>query len=78
MMEITSDQIRKLNDKFLGKKVILRTEGGKRYVGIAEFIGINQFLPEWGLQFTLSRMPIDHVDQRTVELFDPENPKHKA
>jgi len=77
-MEITSEQIQQLNNKFLGKKVILRTETGKRHVGTAEFIGINRFIPEWGLQFTLSRTPIDHVDPRTVELFDPENPKHKA
>jgi hypothetical protein len=65
---LTESEIQQLRDTFLGKKVEVIGDGG-RYVGVADFIGYNQFLPSYGFQVTLSRMPVTNVDPKSIKLF---------
>ena len=63
-----------LQKKYLGKKIkvpidnkILNTN--LRYIiGNCDFIGYNEYLPSWGLQVTIDRLPISNVDVTKIEL----------
>jgi hypothetical protein len=65
---LTESEIQQLRDTFLGKKVEVIGDGG-RYVGVVDFIGYNQFLPSYGFQVTLGRMPVTNVDPKSIKLF---------
>ena len=66
-MTITPDIKKMLEDKFLGKRVIVKTKNGK-IGGICQFIGNNEFIPSFGLQVTVSRMPITNVEIKDISL----------
>jgi histidyl-tRNA synthetase len=65
---LTESEIQQLSDTFLGKKVEVIGDGG-RYVGVVDFIGYNQFLPSYGFQVTLDRMPVSNVNPNSIKLF---------
>lgn len=66
--KISDEEIKRLSDEFLGKRVDVRDERGVRHTGTLDFVGYNRFLPEWGFQVTLSRTPHDHVVPESIEL----------
>ena len=76
MTQLTPQQIKQLQDKFLGKRISvpwINTTGyggtGEDNVsGVCEFIGYNPSLPSWGLQVTIGRMPIQNVDYTKIKL----------
>lgn len=65
MDKLSIEELQKLRDKYLGKKVLYEGIGG-----ICNFIGYNQFIPSWGLQITINRMPIQHVDPAKIQLMN--------
>jgi len=74
---LTDQQIKELQDKFLGKKISVPsnkyTGFGMRSdftVGKCKFIGYNPHLPSWGLQVTLDRTPIRNVDHIKIKLYE--------
>lgn len=68
MKRLTSEQLLKLKEEFLGKKIELKGDGG-RYVGTVDFIGYNENLPTYGFQVTLDRMPVSNVNPNSIKLF---------
>jgi len=46
---ITPEMKKSLEDKFLGKRVMVKTKHGK-IGGICNFIGNNEYVPSFGLQ----------------------------
>jgi|LakMenEpi03Aug12_release.lakeMendotaPanAssembly.Ray.scaffolds.fasta_scaffold702316_2 hypothetical protein len=68
MKELSEDIVKSLEDKFLGKKISVIDQKGITHVGICDFIGYNRFIPSWGFQVTVSRVPITNVDVKTIKL----------
>lgn len=66
---IPPEQIEQMKEKFLGKRVVFKTHNGKRWVGKCTFLGHNEYLPSWGFQVTIDRLPLPHVIPDTIELF---------
>ena len=66
-MTITPDVKKILEDKFLGKRVMVKTKIGK-IGGVCQFIGNNEYIPSFGLQVTVSRMPITNVEIKDISL----------
>lgn len=71
--------IKELQEKYLGKKISVPYKGhpmcknmyeDARIGGICDFIGINEHIPEWGLQVTIGRMPLSNVDPLTIKLLE--------
>lgn len=68
--------VQQLNDKYLGKRISVpwqRKGFGSdidRVTGICDFIGYNDYFPEWGLQVTINRMPITNVNPETIKLIE--------
>lgn len=75
-MKLTDQQIQELQTKFLGKKIsVPYTYNGfgcksEYIVGVCKFIGHNKHFPEWELQVTIGRMPIQNVDHRKIKLYE--------
>ena len=78
-MKLTDQQIRELQSKFLSKKVSIPftkemyTGFGCKseyIIGICKFIGYNEHFPNWGLQLTLDRMPVQNVDYKKIKLYE--------
>jgi len=76
-MRLNDEQLKALQDKFLGKKVKVPWTNTSGYgikrendyiIGKCEFIGYNPFFPSFGLQITIDRMPIRDIDHRKLEL----------
>jgi hypothetical protein len=76
MTQLTPQQIKQLQDKFLGKRIKVpiqkRADGMGSYnstvTGDCQFIGYNPMFPSFGLQVTLDRMPITNVDHTKIKL----------
>jgi hypothetical protein len=66
--KISKQEIKRLNDEFLGKRVDARDERGETHVGVLDFVGYNKFLPEWGFQVTLDRTPHDRIIPESIKL----------
>ena len=72
--KLTPQQIKELQDKFLGKRISVPYKGpykksnGERIGGICEYLDYNPWFPTWGLQVTISRMPIQNVDYTEIKL----------
>lgn len=66
-MTITPDVKKILEDKFLGKRVMVKTKIGK-IGGICQFIGNNEYIPSFGLQITVDRMPITNIQIQDITL----------
>jgi hypothetical protein len=67
-MKLSEEQIAKLREEFLGKRVELVGDGG-RHVGVVDFIGYNKYLPTYGFQVTLSRTPVTNVNPNSIKIF---------
>lgn len=76
-MRLTDEQLKQLQDKFLGKRVKVPWVNSTGYgikreddyvIGKCEYLGYNPFFPSRGLQITVDRMPINDVDHRKIEL----------
>jgi len=65
---IPEEQIEKMREQFMGKRISLDTEQGIGWVGTCQFIGYNKYLPSWGFQVTLDRTPIQHVIPESIKL----------
>lgn len=63
---IQQEQIEKMREQFMGKRVSVETKKGERWVGTCQFLGHNDYLPSWGFQVTLDRTPIQHVKPKTI------------
>jgi len=66
-MTITPDVKKMLEDKFLGKRVMVKTKIGK-IGGVCQFIGNNEYIPSFGLQITVDRMPITNIKIKDITL----------
>lgn len=66
-MTITPDVKKILEDKFLGKRVMVKTKIGK-IGGVCQFIGNNEYIPSFGLQITIDRMPITNIQIQDITL----------
>lgn len=78
-MKLNNEQIKALQDKFLGKRIRIpcnNTTGfginvpGSTVTGVCFFIGYNPHCPSWELQVTLNRTPYTNVDHTKIELVD--------
>lgn len=70
MTKIPDHIIKQIQEDLLGKRIgIFHNE--KYYEGICEFIGYNSFLPNWGFQVTINRLPLQHVDIKNIEIVEP-------
>ena len=58
--EETLDELRK---QILGKKIEVRDNGG-----ICEYFGYNKYLPTYGLQVTIGRMPITNLKLTEIKV----------
>lgn len=65
---IPQEQIEKMREKFMGKRISIENEKGERWVGTCQFLGYNDYLPSWGFQITLDRTPISHVKPESIKL----------
>lgn len=65
---LTDQEVKALQDKFLGKRITFKDKKGETWTGVAEFVGYNPFFPDFGFQITIGRMPIRHVDVSTIKL----------
>lgn len=65
---IQQEQIEKMKERFMGKRISVETEEGERWVGTCQFLGYNSYLPSWGFQMTLDRTPISHVKPESIKL----------
>lgn len=68
---IQQEQIEKMREQFMGKRISVETERGERWVGTCQFLGYNDYLPSWGFQVTLDRTPIQQVKPETIKLIIP-------
>ena len=68
---LNEQQVQKLKDKFMGKRVSFLDKKGERFIGQCEFIGYNDFLPSWEFQITINRMPVSHVRPETIREEQP-------
>ena len=66
-MTITPEVKKILEDKFLGKRVMVKTKIGK-IGGVCQFIGNNEYIPSFGLQITVDRMPITNIQIQDITL----------
>ena len=66
-MTITPEVKKILEDKFLGKRVMVKTKIGK-IGGVCQFIGNNEYIPSFGLQITIDRMPITNIQIQDITL----------
>lgn len=70
-MTITPELKKLLEEQFLGKRISVKTKTGN-IAGICQFIGNNEFFPSWGLQVTVSRMPLTNVEIKNISLIENE------
>jgi len=54
----------------IGKRVLIGEIGG-----ILEFLGHNEHFPNWGLQATINRMPIQNVSLDKIKVLDEKTKK---
>lgn len=78
-MRLNDEQLKALQDKFLGKRVKVPFVNNSGYgikreddyvVGICKYLDYNPFFPGRGLQITVDRLPITDVDYRKIELLN--------
>ena len=67
---MTQEQIDKMREQFMGKRISFKTEDGKDWVGKCEFLGYNSFLPSWKFQVTINRTPVSHVKPETIKIVE--------
>jgi len=71
-----------LQDKYLGKKIQIPWKHPLGFepntlVGICEYIGHNPKFPSWGLQITIGRLPVQHVDFNQIKLLEDDKGGNK-
>jgi len=59
----------------LGKWVLVKTDKGVEVGGTLDFLGYNKNFPSWGLQATVSRMPIQNVSLNNIKILDDKTKK---
>lgn len=59
--------IKELNDRFLGKRILVENNEG-RFAGYCTFIGNNEFFPSYELQVTIDRTPVTNVRINSIRL----------
>lgn len=59
----------------IGKWVLLKTPKGE-IGGTLDFLGYNKYFPDWGLQATISRMPIQNVSLDNFKVLDEKTKKY--
>jgi len=59
----------------LGKWVLVKTDKGVEVGGSLDFLGYNNNFPSWGLQATVSRMPIQNVSLNNIKILDDKTKK---
>jgi hypothetical protein len=69
MTKLSDEELQLLKDKFLNKKISVIDGNGEKWVGECQFLGYNSFIKTWGLQVTLNRTPVTHVDPKSIKLF---------
>lgn len=62
------EQIEKMKEQFMGKRISFETKDGERWVGVCQFLGYNEYFPSWGFQITIDRRPVQHVKPDTIKL----------
>ncbi len=67
---MTQHQIQQLQEQFLGKRIAFKDSKGELFIGDCQFIGYNTFIPEWGFQVTIDRLPVRHVNPSTIKLYE--------
>ena len=65
---IQQEQIDKMRELFMGKRISVETKKGERWVGTCQFLGYNDYLPSWGFQVTLDRTPVQDVKPDSIKL----------
>ena len=68
MTKLTDEQLQELRDKFLNKKISVIDGQGEKWVGNCQFLGYNPYMKSWGLQVTLDRTPVTHIDPNSIKL----------
>ena len=78
-MRLNDEQLKELQDKFLGKQVKVPWVNTTGYgiireddyvMGKCEYLDYNPFFPNRGLQITINRMPITDIDYKKIELIE--------
>ena len=72
MKRLDQATIDKMRDKFIGKRISVIGGIGK-VVGKCDFLGYNEFFPNWGFQVTINRMPVSNVKINSVHLVEDKN-----
>jgi hypothetical protein len=65
---IPPEQIEKMKEMYIGKKITFKDGKNETWVGTCEFFGYNPHLPSWGLQITINRTPTQNVKPETIKL----------
>lgn len=69
MKKLSYEELQSMTDKFLNKKISLVDRNGKTWIGNCQFLGYNRYMESWGLQVTLDRTPITHINSTSIKLF---------
>lgn len=70
MTKLTDGELQLLRDKFLNKKISVVDGKGETWVGECRFLGYNPYMKSWGLQVTMDRTPITHIDPSSIKLVE--------
>jgi hypothetical protein len=74
---LTEQQVQKLKDRFMGKRISFETDSGEKWTGTCQFLGYNPYLPSWEFQITVDRTPCSHVNPDTIKLVEQRKPIFK-
>lgn len=66
MKTLREEQIKELKDKFIGKRISVKGDGG-RFIGTCDFLGYSHF-ESWGFQVTIDRTPVSNVKIESIHL----------
>ena len=67
---IPEDQIEKMREEFMNKRISFKDGKGEKWIGTCQFLGYNKYLPSWGFQITIDRTPIQHVKPETIKIYE--------
>jgi hypothetical protein len=67
---MTQEQVDRMREEFIGKRISFEDEKGEVYTGVCKFLGYNPYLPSWKLQITIYRTPVSHVKPETIKIVE--------
>lgn len=70
-VKIPDNIIQQLKSDLIGKRVQI-TNKKIDVVGICNFIGYNEYLPNWNLCITIDRLPIDNIKLTDIKIIEDE------